>query len=368
MSGFRSLLFFGCGLGLGAAQAQPRYTYAILDTGRNVQIRDMNDSGAAIGDYQIETSDAFRAFVYKDGVFKELGDFGGGRSSADGINNQGVIVGTAANALTEMRPYYRERDTLFEIMPYPGDYGLCINGKGQVAGYTVGYGPAANRGYLFDHGLLKLLPEQFRPAALNDSGVVVGDAEGRGSLYRGDSLIPLPLPAGFTSVKAVDINNRGQIAGYASIGDSSASFVFEDGAYHWLPTLGGKYARAVALNDRGQVVGNCGLGDKEGPFLYENGTMYALQDLAAPALGTWLMDVSCINNRGQIAAFAQKGPRMADWIAVILTPSAATTRLAPAAAGTGVTASGPAYRIDGRREGRAKGRSAPGLRLRRNGP
>lgn len=366
MSDFRPLVLLG--LSLVAAHAQPKYTFAILDTGRNIQIRDLNDSGVAVGSYQIDTSDPFRAFVLKDGAFKELGDFGGGQSSADEINNQGIIVGTAQNTLKEKRPFYRERDTLFEIMPYPGEFGLSINDKGQIAGYTVRYGPAANRGYLFDHGLLKLLPQQFRPAAINDNGMMVGQADGRGSLYRGDTLLLLPLPPGFTSVDAVDINNRGQVAGYASRGDSAASFIFEDHAYHWLPTLGGRYTRAVAINDRGQVVGTSGIQDKVAPFLYEDGKMYALQDLAGPSLGTWLLDVSCINNKGQIAAYAQKGPRYFDWIAVVLTPSASTARLNSVPPRAARTASGPGYRANGRLDGRGAGRPSAGLRLRRDGP
>ena len=365
----RSLVFLA--LGLGVAHAQPKYTFAILDTGRNVQIRDLNDSGVAVGSYQIDTSDPFRAFVFKDGVFRELGDFGGGQSSADEINGQGVIVGTAMNTLKEKRPFYRERDTLFEIMPYPGEFGLAINGKGQIAGYAVGYGVPANRGYLFDHGLLKLLPQQFRPAAINDSGVIAGQAEGGAAIYRGDSLIPLPLPPGFTSVEAVDINNRGQVAGSASRGDSSAAFIYEDGVYRWLPGFGGKYTRAVAINDRGQVVGTGSIGDKGASFLYDNGKTYSLQDLAGPSLGTLVLDVSCLNNKGQIAAWAQKGPMYSDWVAVILTPSAEATRLRPIMAKAAKAAGAPSeggYRADGRRQGREAARPPAGPRLRRSRP
>jgi probable HAF family extracellular repeat protein len=355
-------------LSLGAAHAQPKYTFAILDTGRNTQIRDLNDSGVAVGSYQIETSSPFRAFVFEDGAFLELGDFGGGQSSADEINNHGVIVGTAQNTIKEKRPFYRERDTLFEIMPFPSEFGLSINDKGQIVGYTVGYGLAGSSGYLFDRGMLKLLPKQFWPAAINDDGVIVGMGDGTGGVYRGDSLYPLPLPSGFTSVNAVDINNRGQVAGFASRGDSAAAFIFEKDAYHWLPTLGGRYTRAVAINDLGQVVGTSAIGDKAAPFLYENGKMHALQDLAGPSLGSWLLDVSCINNKGQIAAYAQKGPMYSDWVAVILTPSPSPTRLAPVAAPRARAASRSGYRVDGRLDGREGGRPSAVLRLRRNRP
>ncbi len=110
----------------------------------------------------------------------------------------------------------------------------------------------------------------------------------------------IKLTLGGTQSRAADINERGQVVGWAYIetGDQHA-FLWENGNTRDLGTLGGKASEAVAINESGQVVGSSLKSGRKHAFLWENGTM---RDLGT--LGGETSEAIAINNRGQVLVSA----------------------------------------------------------------
>lgn len=93
---------------------------------------------------------------------------------------------------------------------------------------------------------------------------------------------------------AYDINNAGQVVGYATTSSGvSHAFLYSGKAMIDLGTLGGATSNSGYINDRGQIMGWSKASDGYTvPFLYDNGVMHDRRDLQMPA---------GINNFGQIA-------------------------------------------------------------------
>jgi probable HAF family extracellular repeat protein len=90
---------------------------------------------------------------------------------------------------------------------------------------------------------------------------------------------------------------------YFGNGASYGAFLYSDGKFTNLGTLGGNYSTAVAINDDGAVVGTSGTRDGRGhAYLYENGRMI---DLTPAAEHSTAVD---INNLGQVVVVADNKP------------------------------------------------------------
>jgi probable HAF family extracellular repeat protein len=208
----------------------------------------------------------------------------------------------------------------------------AINGTGQIAGAAFIYNPAAPPGTwtaeLYSGGVvtsLGSLPGFFLSIAndINDSGQVVGYASdtypgnsgpsnAEAFLYSGGIMTGLGfLPGGTRWSVATGINDGGQVVGVAmnSSGHSEA-FLYSDGVMTGLGSLPG-YVDSVAtsINDRGQVVGYAT--DSSGnsqAFLYRDGVMTGLGALP----GDFFSEAYAINNRGQIVGQSARGAFLFD--------------------------------------------------------
>jgi len=143
---------------------------------------------------------------------------------------------------------------------------------------------------------------------INERGEIVGwatTADGflHAFLWQGGTMTDLGTLDGGNMSSALAINNRGQVVGYGTITSDDPgpegpyhAFIWQDGVMTDLGSLGGADSRARDINDRGQVVGESETASGVGhAFLWENGIMTDLGTLG----GTGSFAVA-INERGQV--------------------------------------------------------------------
>jgi|GEM_PF-3544990 len=226
------------------------------------------------------------------------------RTTASGINDLGQYIG-----------FGPKPDGIHGFL-ISTDLGLGqandINNSGQVVGW------AHDGSYIYKDGVFDYLPTSYwgsEANAINDSGVAAGywytnctqDCTVEICIFRNDSLILIGNPGG-NYADATDINNRGQIVGWYCIGDDCPEmrgFIWEEGAWTVIPTLGGTSSEANAINESGVVVGESrytsGPGSAPTAIIFD--TIHGLRDLNAliPAGTGWaLLAATDINDLGEI--------------------------------------------------------------------
>lgn len=138
------------------------------------------------------------AFVYEDGVMKDLGTLGGVESFAEAINNHGVIAGTAQEPSGRFVAVVWDRAGIRRLVD-GSSRAVDINNRGQVV--LMGTLNGVNGTYLYDDGTvthLDSLPEvrgagvtRLEAHAMNDRGWITGFASRPGdSNWRAFLLIP----------------------------------------------------------------------------------------------------------------------------------------------------------------------------------
>lgn len=212
-------------------------------------------------------------------------------SSAEGINDQGTVVGSATTAAGSMkafliRHYLDNADgvqseasgDLYDLGTLGGNnsYGCGVNNLDQVVGYAQN---AAG---------------QFRAFLYTGTPGVDGKMHDLGTL-------------GGSNSYAYGINNLGQIVGASqTTGGETHAFLYNGvpgvgGAMTDLGTLGGQWSEARGINNLGQIVGaSTTASGRTHAFLYANGVM---RDLGVLPGGTDSWAYS-INNLGQIVGEA----------------------------------------------------------------
>jgi len=241
---------------LGTLGGQYSYAIAINAAG---QIVGNSDAGPNVGEH---------AFLYSNGVMKDLGTLGG-ISEAWAIDSSGVVVGDSA------------------VSP-SGDIHAFFTRGSNMSDITA----ADSRGYA---------------RGINSHGEIVGEGALNTGLYDkpffySNATLTYFEPLGQTYGAANAINDAGQIVGYTGIAGGERAFLYQNGVSTDLGTLGGTWARTVAyaINQAGAVVGWAMNEQFQHAFLYENGQMQDLGALPPDGHNTNYSEAFAINDRGVI--------------------------------------------------------------------
>ncbi len=310
-----------------------------------------------------------RAVLWKHGEITDLGTLGGNESFAAAANNRGQITGVALNTIpdpfsfyyfflqgsmngTQTRAFLWENGVMKDLgtLGGPDAFPNLVNQRGQVAGFSYTDNvPTATAGlptlhpFLWEEGKGMIDLGTFGGTqtasvnGLNEHGQVVGgsylpgDIQIHPFLWDGDKLVDLTAPPfeGGANGEASWINDGGEVVGLAGLpvscddsGDQiQHAFLWRQGAMTDLGTVAGTPNSAASfINAHTQVVGLSFACDFSvfNAILWENGSMADLNTLIAPDSPFHLYSASFIDDGGEIAAFGSLSN--GDTHAVLLIP------------------------------------------------
>lgn len=247
----------------------------------------INDSGLIVGTSIKDmgnNTNPYRAVYWLNGAINELPTLptpSYGQSEANSVNKWGDIAG---NSATDVAPYYSvhaviwKNNKIIDLGTLGGisSYATSINDKGQVVGYSL--------------------------LSLNDFNTY------HAFLWQNGTMQDLGTLGGKNSF-AQSINNKGQITGnsYVSDGDVGGAFIWENGVMKNLGVLSTNTQEntsgATSINDRGDIVGLSTTKDRgTHPFIWKDGVM---NDLVTSTTTSYSdIQAKSINNRGIIAGRA----------------------------------------------------------------
>lgn len=359
-------LVVALGIYISATDASVTFSYTVTDLGALPGdlisfAFDINDLGQVVGysnpgkrKSKYDPADPDHAFLWQNGNMTQLQTpNGSSSSSATGINNSGLVVGSSYdNNATISRGVVREQQraalwnkgTATNLAAPNGNSSLyytaaSINSKQQVVGSTLGSSSPESASPLY-HAILwqnaqtsdlGTLGGTYSAAnSINNAGQVVGYATTSNNVYRAflwqqNRMIDLGTLDGKpnSTSSAYRINNYGLIVGYSTTTSNySHAVLWHRNKMTDLGTLTDRnYSTAYGINNLGQVVGMSygnNLGIIQHAFLWKNKQMYDLNSLLAPNSGWELTSAQSINNKGQIVG---TGVHNGQTHAFLLTPT-----------------------------------------------
>jgi probable HAF family extracellular repeat protein len=237
--------------------------------------RDINDAGVIVGSANAGGTDLGHAVLWSGGSVQDLGTLGTGfYSEAWGVNNLGQVVGWSytdgGNGLRGVHGFlYSQAEGLVDLTPN-SDTGsaLDINDAGQVTGYKTalgGYHAFRLQGGTFtDLGVLPGFAHSFG-WAINASGQVAGNSTSASG--NSEQLFRFTDGSGLQNLGgtgehnvALGINASGQVVGTRGNSQTRALRYTDEAGLQDLntlinPSLGWVLLAANDINDAGQIVG-----------------------------------------------------------------------------------------------------------------
>jgi probable HAF family extracellular repeat protein len=225
------------------------------------------------------------AILWRDGAPIDLGALGGTLSRAWGINDDGVVVGSATTTGDYSRHAFVWRDGVMTDLGLGGSDAFGIDPTGRIVGKSDAF-TGAFHAYLWDQGAvtdLGTLGGNTSVAyAISPSGVIVGSsvtAAGAEHAFRWRKGVLADLGTlGGTKSVAHAVNPAGDVVG------SSTTVTGEEHAVLWpkrggivdLGTLGRASSVAMGINPSGQIVGYFTGFRSSGAFIWQHGVMSEL--------------------------------------------------------------------------------------------
>jgi len=311
-----------------------------LSPGKPTNATGINALGQVVGwgymDEMAGFDQVYHPFLFANGTLTDLGTAGWDMAAANGINDQGQIVGVLVSATGFSQDAFSYAGGIMTDIGVSGSVtcATAVNTEGQIVGYSEDPMTGIQNPFLYSDGVYSDLGTiagigDGQALAVNDSATVVGWCAAT-PYYHAFSwsngqftdLGTFGIQPGAESV-ARAISNSGLIAGQSNMTSGGPHvFIYSNGQMQDLGLFSGAYwADAFGVNDAGQVVGWASCSDRMHAFFYSGLTMVDLNTLLDSSGAGWFVDQAiAINDAGQIAANAL-GP---DGVghAVLLTPNA----------------------------------------------
>ena len=305
--------------------------------GTSVTPEALNELGQVVGASTRDATETRHAFLFSDGVTRELGSLGGRGSGARDINDAGEVVGTAQNALGFDRAFLYRNGTMQDLGTLGGfsSEGTGINAAGEVVGQSTDRDGFA-LGFVFAGGTMRSLGtlggDYSDAQGINDAGHVTGRSRTAANqehafLYRDGVMQDIGAGRSGMGLWTEGINDRDEVVGMwvpESGYSGYTGFLYRGGLMREL--VPDRYTEPKQVNDAGIVVGYAHFGNAGHAFAWDElSGLVDLNERIDPALGFTLQVAEDINDRGQIVAHGYR--RGGASVAVLLTP--ATPPLAP---------------------------------------
>lgn len=192
-----------------------------------ITVADINNAQQVVG-YAQGRHGPLRAYLFDNGVSKDLGSFDGIWSQASAVNKHGHVSGYSTNPAGVFHAFIHDGTQLKDLGTL-ADHSFAEDlNDSDVAVGRADVSNGERHAVIFKDGqvidLGTLGGGNSQALAINNHDVVVGDSGGAAFVYKNGRMVNLnhaldpDTGAGWRLVSAVNINDRGQIAAIATRG------------------------------------------------------------------------------------------------------------------------------------------------------